>query len=185
LNSLSTIWSSSIFSFVNYEWTFICYGFTYLPSDAPPSSLMDSTASPKMKTTEGEKVRACSLVCNTLGVKGCAGALGCGLGRLTSKSITHTDLHKLNNKLVNVQLEHLLCTDEPRANTDSHDSPRPGLGEATTFPLIVYFVFGHEASTQMSFCWSLEIPKIRTSVILGAHNFVCKLSIEVRFEAKL
>jgi hypothetical protein len=29
-----------------------------------------------------------------------------GLGRLTSNSITHTDLHKLNNKLVNVCLEH-------------------------------------------------------------------------------
>jgi hypothetical protein len=26
------------------------------------------------------------------------------------------------------------------------------LGEATTFPLIVYFVPGHETSTQMSFC---------------------------------
>ncbi len=29
-----------------------------------------------------------------------AGALGWGLGRLTSNSITHTDLHKPNNKLV-------------------------------------------------------------------------------------
>jgi hypothetical protein len=29
--------------------------------DAPPSSLMDSTASPKMKTSERKGVRACSL----------------------------------------------------------------------------------------------------------------------------
>jgi hypothetical protein len=35
------------------------------------------------------------------------------------------------------------------------------LGEATTFPLIVIFVLGHEASTQMSFC--LETPKFRVS----------------------
>jgi len=27
----------------------------------------------------------------------------------------------------------------------------PDLGEATTFPLILYFVVGHETSTQMSF----------------------------------
>jgi hypothetical protein len=42
------------------------------------------------------------LSCSILGVEGCAGAPGWGLGRMTSKSITHTDLHKLNNKLVNV-----------------------------------------------------------------------------------
>jgi hypothetical protein len=38
------------------------------------------------------------------------------------------DLHKPNNKLISAQLEHLWCTDEPWANTDSQDSPRPGLG---------------------------------------------------------
>jgi hypothetical protein len=35
-----------------------------------------------------------------LGVKGHAKALGWGLERVTSGSIIHTDLHKLNNKLV-------------------------------------------------------------------------------------
>jgi hypothetical protein len=44
----------------------------------------------------------CSLACNILGVKGHDGALGWGLGRLTSKSITHMDLHKPNHKLVSV-----------------------------------------------------------------------------------
>jgi hypothetical protein len=34
------------------------------------------------------------------------------------------------------------------------------LGEATTFPLIVFFVPNHEASTQMSFCF--EIPKLES-----------------------
>ncbi len=65
---------------------------------------MDSTASPKMKTTEGEEVWAHSLACNTLKVRGHARASGWGLGRLTSKSIIHTNLHKPNNKLVNVQV---------------------------------------------------------------------------------
>jgi hypothetical protein len=35
---------------------------------------MDSTASPKVKTSEGEGVGAHSLACNTLGVKGHVGA---------------------------------------------------------------------------------------------------------------
>jgi hypothetical protein len=63
---------------------------------------MDSIASPKVKTMEGEGVGACSLVHNTLGAEKRVGALGWGLGRWTSKSTTHTYLHKPNNKLVNV-----------------------------------------------------------------------------------
>jgi hypothetical protein len=35
--------------------------------DAPPSSLMDSTTTPKVKTMEGEGLGARSLVRNTLG----------------------------------------------------------------------------------------------------------------------
>jgi hypothetical protein len=61
---------------------------------------MDSTASPKVKTTEGKGVGACFFACNILGVEGHVGVLGWGLGRLTSKFITHTDLHKPNDKLV-------------------------------------------------------------------------------------
>jgi hypothetical protein len=68
--------------------------------DAPPSSLMDSVASPKVKTMEGKGVRASSLTRNTLGVEGCDGPLRWGLGGLTSNSITHTNLPKPNNELV-------------------------------------------------------------------------------------
>jgi hypothetical protein len=66
--------------------------------DAPPNSLMDSIANPKVKTTKGKKVGAHSLA-RTLGLKRHVGAPRLGLGRMTSKSITHTDLHK-PNKLV-------------------------------------------------------------------------------------
>jgi len=38
--------------------------------DAPPSSLIHSTTSPKVETTEGEGVGAHSLTYSTLGVKG-------------------------------------------------------------------------------------------------------------------
>jgi hypothetical protein len=68
--------------------------------DAPPSSLMDSIVSPKVKTSKGKRVEVRSMACNILGVKGCARALGRGLRRLTSKSMTHIDLHKPNNKFV-------------------------------------------------------------------------------------
>jgi len=63
---------------------------------------MDSTSSPKVKTTEGEGVEAHSSGCSTSGVEGHVGAPGWGLGRLIIMSIIHIDLHKPNNKLVSV-----------------------------------------------------------------------------------
>jgi hypothetical protein len=54
-----------------------------------------------VKIAKGKGVGACSLVHNTSRVEGRAGATGWGLRRLTINSITHTDLHKPNNKLVN------------------------------------------------------------------------------------
>jgi hypothetical protein len=62
-----------------------------ITNDAPSSSLMDSTASSKVKTTEGKRVGVRSLAHSTSGVEGHVGAPKWGLGRLTSKSITHTD----------------------------------------------------------------------------------------------
>jgi hypothetical protein len=44
--------------------------------DALPSSLMDSTMNPRVKTTEGEGIGARSLARNTLEVEGRAGAPG-------------------------------------------------------------------------------------------------------------
>jgi hypothetical protein len=46
------------------------------------------------------------------------------------------------------------------------NSPRPGLGEATTFPLIVYLVPLHEAHIQMAFC--PETPKWESR---NSHNW--------------
>jgi hypothetical protein len=54
------------------------------------------------------------------------------------------------------------------------------LEEATTFPLIVYYVPLHEAHIQIAFCpRSLEIPKVGTPATLGPHNFVCRPPMEV------
>jgi hypothetical protein len=58
-----------------------------------PYSLMDLTVSPKVKIVEGEGVGVRSLAHNMLGVKGMF-ELQDGLRRLTSKLITHTNVHK-------------------------------------------------------------------------------------------
>jgi hypothetical protein len=69
--------------------------------NAPPNSLMDSTTRPNVKIMKGKVIGVPSLVHYILRVEGHTKALGWGLGRLTSKSIIHTDLQK-PNKLVSV-----------------------------------------------------------------------------------
>ncbi len=76
--------------------------------------------------------------------------------------------------------------------TQTHKTHRdPDLGEATTFPLIVYFVTGHKGPpSKWHFVLGLpsgspKIPKVGTLVTLGAHNFVCRPPIDMRFKAKL
>jgi len=66
---MEDIWIQT-FIIINFNILFIGMG------DAPPSSLMDSIANPKVKKTKGEGIGACSLARNTLRVKGCAIALG-------------------------------------------------------------------------------------------------------------
>jgi hypothetical protein len=93
----------------------------------------------KVKIIEGKVVGVCSLSHITLGVKGHVATLGWGLGKLISNSITHTDLHKPNNKLVSAYLKHFWCMDEPRVNTNSQDSSRPELGGSHHLPLYNIF----------------------------------------------
>jgi hypothetical protein len=100
--------------------------------DAPPSSLMDSTVSPKVNNERRRSWGALPGLQHFEGRRVCWSS-GMGLGRLTSNSIAHTDLHIVGA---------LWCMDEPQ----------PNLGKATTFPLIIYFMLGHGTSTQMSFC---------------------------------
>jgi hypothetical protein len=61
------------------------------------------------------------------------------------------------------------------------------LRETTTFPFIVLFVIRYGGYTQMVFFQGLQvgIPEIRIPAILDAHNFLCRLPIEVRPKTKL
>ncbi len=71
-----------------------------------------------------------------------------------------------------------------QGQTQTHKTHHgPNLGEAITFPLIVYSMPGHETNTQMS--WESEIPKIGTLATLETHNFVCRSPSEMTSEAKL
>jgi len=115
-----------------------------------------------------------------------------GLGRLTSNLITHTNMHKLNNKLVNVELKHFgarMSHGQTQIHKTHHNSD---LGEAATSPHIVYFVHGHGPTTKCQFVLRLpngipeipKIPKIGTFTTLRAHIFVCKPLMEMRSKAK-
>jgi hypothetical protein len=81
---------------------------------------------------------------------------------VTSRSIIHTNLHKLNNKLVNVWLEHFWCTDEPWAYTDSQDSSWPGLGGNHHFaPYSIFYTWpwGLHPNVILSREFKLEVLK--------------------------
>jgi hypothetical protein len=60
-------------------------------------------------------------------------------------------MHSWNN--FNAQVRH----EQTRIHKTHHNLD---LGEATTFPLIKYFVPSHETSTQMSFC--PKTPKLES-----------------------
>jgi hypothetical protein len=114
-----------------------------------------------------------------------------GLGQATRRLIIHMDMHKPNNKLISAWLEHFWCTYEPWANIDSQNSPWPELGGNHHLPLysILYaWPWGQHPNvilSQDSQIGILKFPKLELSKLWGAHNFVCKLSINVRFKTKL
>jgi hypothetical protein len=64
----------------------------------------------------------------------------------------------------------------------------PDLGEATTFPFIIFFVPGHKANIHFVLglsSWSIEIFEIEIFATLEVHNFVCRPLIKVTFVVKL
>ncbi len=75
-----------------------------------------------------------------------------GLRRMTNnQSITQTCTNQITNWLLHRWSTFGVWTNDwqTQIHKTYHNS---NLGEATTFPLIVYFVLSHETSTQMSFC---------------------------------
>jgi hypothetical protein len=72
------------------------------------------------------------------------------------------DLHKPNNKLVTMYLEHLWCTDEPRANTYLQDSPQPRLGGNHGLPpysILCAWARDHHPNVILSRVSQMRVPK--------------------------
>ncbi len=174
--------------------------------DTPPNSLKDSNANLKVKTTDKKEVVIHSLIHNTSGVKRVCWSFGMKTtlsfhhskkcmpfipGWMTSKSIIHLDLYKLNNKLVSALLKHFWCTNEPHAYIDSQTSPQPEFGWKSppsplhyslwlTIRLAPKCHFSQDSQVE-----SLEIFEIWTFATLEAYYFLCKPLIEMRFKTSL
>jgi hypothetical protein len=98
-----------------------------------------------------------------------------------TNQITSWLVHSLN----------IFCARTSHGQTRTHKTHHgPDLGEATTFPLIVYSMADHKPASKWHLVpglpsESLEIPKLGTPMTLGAHNFLYRTSIEMRSKAKL
>jgi hypothetical protein len=113
-----------------------------------------------------------------------------GIRKIDKQLITHLDLHKPNNTLINGKLEHFWCMDSPWANTDSQDSPRLGLVGSHHLPLYIILYAWPGPALKCHFVPGLssrgsKIPKIKALAILETHNFVCKPPIEMSSKAKV
>jgi hypothetical protein len=76
---------------------------------------------------------------------------------------------------------------QPWTHKTHHD---PNLGEATTFPLIVFSTSLHGGHIHMAFChgipkWESRNSHGPNSRNFGAHNFACRPLIAMRSETKL
>jgi len=112
------------------------------------------------------------------------------LGRLTSHSIIHANLHKPNNKLVSALLEHFGARTNHKQTQIHKIHHGLDLGEAITFALMVYFMLGCVTNTQMSFCpgtpkWESRNSQSWDSRNLGVYKFACRPPIQMRFQVKL
>ncbi len=163
-----------------------------------------------MKTIEESRVGARSLARNTFEGRGACWSSGMGLRRMTSTYsltrtctkpnnkhlFTHTNMHKTKQQALihshehaqnqtTSWLVHCWSTFGARTNhgqTQTHKTHHgPDLGEATTFPLIVYFVPFHEAHIQMAFCpmtpkWGSRNPQNWDSYDFAGPQFCVQTS---------
>jgi hypothetical protein len=70
----------------------IFWGIINKSNDTPPSSLMDSTMSPKVKTTKGKGIKAHSLARSISSVENVCWSFGMGISKI-DKQVTYS--HKL------------------------------------------------------------------------------------------
>jgi hypothetical protein len=117
--------------------------------DALPSSLMDSNVRINWKQWKSKKLRHAPCLALFGGGRGML-ELWVGTRRVTSINYSH-GLTQNQTQCGYCMLEHFWCEVEARTTQTHKTHHGLDLGEATTFPLIVYFVPLHEAHIQMAF----------------------------------
>jgi hypothetical protein len=121
--------------------------------DTPPNSFVDSIMSPKGEQWKDKELGYIPLFTTFWGKRSCWSS---EMGTTKSdKQVNYSHRptqikQRVGKCIVGTFLVHKWITNKHELTRLI--SSQPGLGEATTFPLIVFFVHGHEASIQMSFC---------------------------------
>ncbi len=137
---------------------------------------MDSIANPKVKTMEGKGVGACFLAHNISGVEGLVRAPGWDQERQVIQLLTKTCKIQTTN-----QLMHSYNTLVHRQATSDHGFKRLTIaqtwGKPPPSPLQCTLCLATRLAPKCHFVLGLpngnpEIPKVETSTILKAHNFM-------------
>ncbi len=113
-----------------------------------------------------------------------------GLGRLTSKFNYSHRSAQTKQQVGQCVVGTLWCTNKPQVNTDSQDSPWPGLGKNHHLPPYnILCAWPQDLHSNVILSWNSQVGVSKFSKLdshnFGAHNFVCKPLIEMSFQAKL
>ncbi len=143
-------------------------------SNAPSNSLMDSTLNPKHENNERIKSWGTLSDLQHFGGKGACWSSRMAI-RTNDKQVNYSHGHA--RTYIDQTKSWLVCSWSAFVARTNHGQTRiqkthhdPKLGEATTFPLIIFFVPSHIANTQISFCprtpkleswnsWNWELPQ--------------------------
>jgi hypothetical protein len=127
-----------------------------------PNSLRDSNVSPNWKQRKSKELGHAPWLATLWRGRGVYWSFEMGLGRIDKLQLltwTYTKPTQGGWCIIGA----LLVLGRVTNDSYSQDSPRPRLGEATTFPLIIYYATLHMNHIQMVFCpGSPEIPTSRT-----------------------
>jgi hypothetical protein len=120
-------------------------------NDAPPKFFKDSNASLKVKIMKEERVGECSLICNITGVKRACWRFGMGT-RTNDKWVNYSHGFAQTKQQVGWCILWTFFGAHTYTHTRNHKTHHgPNLGEATTFPFIIFSMIFHGGYTQMSF----------------------------------
>jgi hypothetical protein len=120
-----------------------------------PNSLKDSNVSPKCKQWKNKESRHVLWLASFWKGRRACWSFGVGQKRI-DKLHLFTQTYTQQNEGGQYIVRTLLALRRVTGNSDTQDSPWPRLGEATTFPFIVYSMPPHRRHIQMTFCLGIS-----------------------------